>query len=262
MPISIIEQQASAINLASIQSRSEEMHRLFDNARESIIALMAFAYRVGVDLPGDQVLEATLSVLVPRTAGRAREVSVQSNGERINIDIDSLDSQGSVRQAVAMQYGVSEQTLLQFERRMSSCAHGVQAGTANVPCNHPACRMTKGVYFSTPAGMIEADRRSINEIWYCHHHREEAFKNEGALADELFVVLQTINQNPGLTQKETGSNREDLAFLESLGLIVVKTVAHRGRVLRYEISLSSSGLSLVGDHRNRTPASQLTPRGT
>jgi len=163
------------------------------------------------------------------------------NGKRS--DVDNLDLVNATRLAYANQLGVSEQAVIRFEK-MGAAAGGF-GRFVNLNCNHPGCSMSKGVDFNNPAEMLEAEQRASKEIWYCQHHREIAFSNEGTLSDELLPVLQLIAQSPGLTQKAAGAKRGDIAFLEIVGLVRVDHLNHGNRVLCYQIFLTEAGQGVL-----------------
>lgn len=237
-----IDAEAEKLDVSSISSKTAEMHRLFDNARDSLLALHVFAKKVEVMLDDDQLLLIALNSLLPDGYGK-RFVKVWWNGDITSIDIDNLDATNAARLALASQFGVSEQTIIRFEK-LKGGANGLGAGI-HVPCNHPGCSMSKSIWFKTPVEMNEAEQRASTEIWYCHHHREVAFSDEGALSDELLPVLQRISRSPGLTQTATGAKRDEIAFLEAAGLIRVDQITHGNRLLCYQIFITETGQGIL-----------------
>lgn len=234
-----IDAEAEKLDISDITtSKAAELHRLFDSARDSLLALMIFARRAGVALESGCYpnLSVALNSLFPDEHGK-RTVWTQWNGGLVEIDVDKIDTVNASRLALAEQFGVSEQVFLRYERRIK----GQYGACVHVPCNHHGCSMTRTIGFSGPAEMVEAERRASKEIWYCHHHREAAFEQEGALSDELLPVLQKIRQTPGLTQKDTGAKRDDILFLDAAGLITVDRITHGTRLLCYRISLTDAG---------------------
>jgi hypothetical protein len=231
----LINEEAEKLDISAIPSKAEELHRLFDSARDSIVALLVFARKAGVMLE-DQYLPITLNSLLRDGDGK-RTINTWWNGRLVSIDVDKLDTANASRLALAEQHGVSEQIFLRYEQRIAG-----QYGTyVHIPCNHRGCSISKNIGFRNPIEMLEAERRASNELWYCHHHREEAFLQEGALPDDLFPVLERISYSPGLTQKNTGAKRDDIQFLESVGLVTVEKVTHGTRLLCYQITLTDDG---------------------
>lgn len=235
---SLIETKSEAIDLAFVPSKTEEMHRLFDNACDSLLALLAFCKKIGVTTEDDQYIMIVLNSML-RDENDKRFVDGLWNGTYTPTDVDNLDLLNATRLAYANQLGVSEQAVIRFEKMRADA--GGFSRFINVHCNHPGCSMSKGVGFNNPAEMLEAERRASKEIWYCHHHREIAFLNEGAISDELLPVLLRIVQSPGLTQKATGAKREDIAFLETTGLVRVDQIRHGNRTLCYQIAITEAG---------------------
>jgi hypothetical protein len=197
--LEFIDEQARNLDISAIPSKAVELHRLFDNAQDSLVALLVFARKTGVMLE-EQCFPITLNSLLRDGDGK-RTINAWWNGRLVSIDVDSLDTANASRLALAEQYGVSEQVFLRYEQRIAS-----QYGTyVYVPCNHRGCSMNKNVGFHNPIEMLEAERRAANELWYCHHHREPAFVEDGVLSDEFFPVLERIRHSPGCTQKDTGA---------------------------------------------------------
>lgn len=233
---------ADAIDLAAIPSKADEMHRLLDNACDSLVAVLAFCEKIGVTTEDDQVVMIALNSMLRNKDGK-RFVDGVWNGKYTPTEVDNLDLVNATRLAYADQIGVSEQDVIRFEK--SGANHGGFGRFVSVHCNHPGCSMSKGIGFNNPAEMLHAEQRASKEIWYCHHHREVAFASEGALADELLPVLHRIAQSPGLTQKATGAKKEELSFLESVGLIRIEQLAHGNRVMCYQIFITESGQGIL-----------------
>ena len=105
--------------------------------------------------------------------------------------------------------------------------------------------MTKAVSFGNPAEMLDAERQTAKEIWYCRYHREAAFLQGGIISDEFLPVLERIRQSPGLAQKDTGAKRDDIQFLQSVGLLTVEKVAYGTRLLCYQIALTDEGHAML-----------------
>lgn len=218
------------------------MHRLLDNASNSLVAVLAFAGKLGVVLDGQRNAMFVLNSMLRDEAGK-RFVDGVWNGKHAPIDVDHLDLVNAARLAYADQLGVSEQAVIRFEKaKVDANGCGPQV---RVHCNHPGCSMSKIDVFKTPVEMIEAEHRASKEIWYCHHHREVAFSNEGAISDELLSALQRIAQSPGLTQKATGVKKEELAFLGAVGLVRIDQVRLGNRVICYQIFITEAGASLL-----------------
>lgn len=243
-----IEAEADAIDIASTPSKTEEMHRLFDDACNSLIAALVFCKKIGVTtldgqypMDGHHALLALNSML--RNKDGKRFVQGVRNGNCTPIDVDDLDLVNAVRLAYANHLGVPEQTVIRFEKTGAD-TYGFER-LIKVHCNHPGCSASKGIGFDNPTEMLKAEQRAAKEIWYCHHHREFAFANEGAISDELLPVLQRIRQSPGLTQKATEAKKEDIVFLEAVGLIRVDQNRHGSRVLHYQIFITKEGRRLL-----------------
>lgn len=237
-----IEDLAEAIDLASIPSKADEMHRLLDDACNALIAVMAFSKKIGVATVDDQQSMLVLNSMLRNEAGK-RFVDGGANGTYMPTDVDNLDLVNATRLAYANQLGVSEQAVIRFEKA------GADAGGfgrfVSVECNHPGCSMWKGLRFHDPAEMLKAEQRASMEIWYCHLHRESAFSDEGALSDEFLPVLRRIARSPGLTQKATGAKKDEIEFLETVGLVRVDQLTHGKRVLCYQISLTEAGQGVL-----------------
>jgi len=231
MDLKFIDEEAEKLDISAFPSKAAELHRLFDNARDSIVALLVFTRKAGVMIEEDQFLPIALNSMVRNKNGK-RSVQTWWNGRLVSIDVDSLDTANASRLALAEQYGVSEQVFLRYEKRIAD-----QCGTyVQVSCNHCECSMTKGIGFDTPTAMLEAEHRAATEIWYCHHHRETAFEQDMALSDELLPVLERIGHSSGITQKETGATLNDIRFLASIGLVTVD---------KDQISLTGTGRAML-----------------
>lgn len=240
-----VDAMAICLNDSDVTDKAGELHRLFDAASDSLFNLMAFARKEGVVLD-DQILLVALNSMLRDDANK-RHVRVLFGEREVKIDVDTLGSMGAARAAFAEQCGVSVQDLLEYDGLMSqhhdmSSNYSYPRGASiDVGCNHRGCHKSKAIAFGGPKGMVDAKRRAATEIWYCHHHRESAFVDAGALSDDLLPVLQRIQQSPGLSLKDTGAKRDDIAFLEVVGIIAVEKLMNGGRVLCYRISLTEVG---------------------
>lgn len=237
--VEFIDEKAEQLDISAVPSKAAELHCLFDNARDSILALLAFARKTGVLLEDLHHL-TILNSLLRDDAGK-RTIKTWCNGKLVSIDVDDLDAADAARLALAEQCGVSEQELLRFEQRMAD----PYGACLRVPCNHQGCSMTKAVSFGNPAEMLDAERQTANEIWYCRYHREAAFLQGGIISDEFLPVLERIRQSPGLVQKDTGAKRDDIQFLQSVGLLTVEKVTYGTRLLCYQITLTDEGHAML-----------------
>ncbi|TAL99547.1 MAG: hypothetical protein EPN70_24910 [Paraburkholderia sp.] len=243
-----IDEEVEKLDISSITSSSVELHRLFDNASDALVALVVFARKAGI-LLNDQCLAYTMNSLLRDEHGK-RAVTTWWKGRRVSVDVDNLDDTSAQRHAVAQQYGVSEQTVLRYEKAIAGYSDdgayvGLGGPHVQMPCNHRGCSTTKPIGFRNPSEMLDAEQRASSELWYCHHHQRAAFSEEKALSDELFPLLERIGSSSGLSQKETGATRSDLSFLDSVGLIHIEKIMDRTRLLRYEITLTADGRKMV-----------------
>lgn len=233
-----VEVAAESIDMSKVPSKAAELSLLFNKAEESLLGLLAFARKADVFVVNGRMLEVALYSLAADEHGQ-RVVQTPWNGQLINIPLDKVDDYAASTRAIADQFSVTTQDVMRYE--MSLQSNGGVLGIA-IECNHRAgCRRSKSLYFGDPAQMVQAERQASVEVWYCAEHREAAFKADGALADEVYPILLRIKETPGLTQKETGAKREELAFLEAVGLIKVERIGLGGRVLAYQINLSDVG---------------------
>lgn len=235
-----IDAEAASLDVSLIKNKAKELHRLFDNAKDSLLALMVFARKINVDLCHEDILEMSVRLLLPDENGK-RNVLMFWAGRLVEFDVDDLALASNAaciaRAALAKEYGVSEQDLIRYEKRRSD----ISGPMIHVPCNHSGCSMAKSISFHNARQMIEAEQRASSEIWYCNHHRESALKREGAISDEFLEVLDRIKTRPGLTQTESGAKRNDIVFLEESGLIDVEKVTQGDRLLCYRITLTDAG---------------------
>lgn len=243
----LIEARSEAIDIASVSSKAEEMHRLLDNARDSLIALLAFCLKIGVTTKSDQNVVVVLNAMLRDEMGK-RFVDAVWDGRYTPTDVDHLDLVNASRLGCAKQFGVSEQTVIRFEKMKAGNDSLLQF--VGVHCNHPGCSMSKSIGFENPAEMLEAEQRASKEIWYCKHHRELAFLNERALSDDLLGVLQRIAQSPGLTKKAAGAKKEDIEFLQTAGLIRFDQINQGKRILCYQIFITDEGQSFLSKFLN------------
>lgn len=236
-----IDDLAKSIDLATIPSKAEEWHRLLDQASGAIFGVLALARKIDVIPEEERSMLLVLNSMLRDSNGK-RYVDSLWDGRYTPMDVDKLDFVNSSRIAYADQLGVSEQAVIRFEKMK---AKNTGRLSVSVPCNHKNCQMTKGIAFDNPATMLAAERQSSTEIWYCRHHRETAFLNEGALADEQVSILQQIANTPGITLKAAGGKREDVEFLELIGLISPGRIAHGQRLLCYSLSVTDKGRAFL-----------------
>lgn len=230
----LVEAAAEKIDLSKIPNKADEMNRLFGEAEYTLVNLLAFAKKSGVIVGDGRVLEYALHTLAA-VENENRVVSSMWAGRLADIQVANLDSFEASKRALAERFGVTIQDVARYEQYPHEL--GIE-----VECNHAAgCRRSKSLFYGDPAEMVRAERQSACEVWYCFDHRESAFKSGGALSDEMFPILHRIKAAPGLTQKDTGAKREDLAFLEAIGLVRIDKISHGGRTLVYRICLTEAG---------------------
>lgn len=236
-----VESETANIDISKIPSKAAEMGRLFSEAEDAIVRLLAFAGKLDVIVGDGRVLWYALHSLEAREDGH-RVVNAMWDEGLIEIPVSNIDDIDASRRAIAESFGVTTQELARYERNK----HGIGV---EVECNHAGgCRRSKPLFYGDPAAMLRAERQAAQEIWYCADHREIAFVSEGALADEMLPVLQRIKATPGLTQTDTGAKREDLAFLESIGLIKIDKTIRGGRTLVYSICMTEAGDGFLRKH--------------
>lgn len=240
-----VETEAASIDITKISNKAAELNRLFGEAEDAIVRLLAFADKLDVIVGDGRELWYALHSLEAREDGN-RVVNVMWDGGLKEIPVRSIDDIDASRRAIAESFGVTTQELARYER--NKLGIGV-----SVECNHAGgCRRSKSLFYGNPADMLRAERQAAQEIWFCVDHRESAFTTEGALADELFPVLQRIKATPGLSQKDTGAKRDDLVFLETIGLIRIEQVRHGGRTLVYSIWLTEAGEGVLSNAVGKT----------
>ena len=229
---------SKVVDVESTSGSAAEMHRLLDNACDSLSAVLTFCHENGVTTESEKTVMAVLNSM-QRDETHKRFVYSVLNGDRVLIDVDNLNRINAARSAYANQLAVSVQDVIRFEKsKAEKSGYGLH-------CNHPGCSTSKDISFDNPVEMLQSEERVSIELWYCHRHRKSAFDNEGALSDELLLILQRIAQMPGLTQAATGAKKEDLAFLESVGLIHMGQLANGSRVMCYQISITKDGQEVL-----------------
>ncbi len=246
-----IEAIADEFDVSTIQSVSSEMNRRFKAAEKAITELLIFAHRMGTDERAWEYMRCALDLILPGQDGE-RNFPIIWEGNKITVPIDKLDSIRKTKQSIADSFGVSTSDLLLFEVNKD---RGV-----GVPCNHYGCSVERPIRYVNPADMMKAVRLSAVEIWYCHHHREEAYRTEGALSDIYLPVFERICNSPGISmadlsvktsEMDATISRDAILFLEQNELVAIKRLTHKGKILRYEISLSDTGIVELGKLRKR-----------
>lgn len=240
-----IESIADGIDISTIQSVASEMDRRFKAAENAITELLVLAYRIDTDKRDWEYMRAALSLILPDDDG-TRYFPLIWEGISIKVPVDGLDSIIKTRQAIADNFGVSTRDLLQFEMNENKCV--------GVPCNHPGCSMERQVGVSTPLEMKNAIHRVSLEIWYCHHHREEAFNTDRALSDCYLPLLERVFQQPGISKTDAVTKTSDteasigldhLEFLERCHILKIDRLSHKGKTLRYRLYLGEDGLAEI-----------------
>jgi hypothetical protein len=230
----LIERRTESIDMDGINSHSEELDKRMTNAYESLINFLVAAKRVcNIDTG---VYMRTLSLLMADNNGNRY---IKTRVDKINVaDLDGLREK---RKAYALKYGIPEEVVLRFEKARTSPEYS----KTSVQCRHPGCSVSKYLGFSNPVEMLEAEEKAESEIWYCHHHREDAFENEGALSDDLIQALQRINDAPGLTISATGAKRDEISFLEIINLIRIEKLNFNNRGAAYRVFITDDGLDVL-----------------
>ncbi len=230
---------AASIDLAMIPSKAAEMNRLLSEAENAMVRLLAFAEAMEVKIGDGRMPWYVLHALEERGDGH-RVVQTMWDERLIEIPVANLDDFDASRRAIAKHLGVSVNDVMRYEQN--------KHGGIEVECNHAGCKKSKPLFYSDPAVMVRAERQAAREIWYCTDHRESAFISEGALADEMFPILQRIKATPGLTQTDTGAKRDVLAFLRSIGLVKIDKISYGSRTFAYRIYMTEAGDGYLRKH--------------
>lgn len=146
---------------------------------------------------------------------------------------------------LAQVYECDEQAALEFVRRIEDTGGTVRDAQMTVECNYPGCRNEKTIPFKSPDEMLEAKERANNEVWYCHHHRRLAWERHRDLPDYMLDMMAKIKQEPGINMTNVGGSRNELDFLQSIGLIKIEihTNGH-GKRITYQHFLTEAGVEL------------------
>ena len=246
-----IEDRAAQIK--SVDNRARALHDHMDKAADALLDLFALCHKLGLSMENNYSLSTLYSMF--RDANGKRFIRGIDNGQYVNIDIDTIDQIWSKRKDHALKEGISVETVLAFERAKASPFEFESA--TSVRCNHPGCSVSKHLGFNSPKEMLEAQARASREIWFCSHHREAAFENDGVLADDLVLVLKRIAEQPGLTLTGTGAKKDEIGFLEIIGLVrsekVLCDASWGKRVIAYKHFITENGkdvLDILSDRVN------------
>lgn len=121
-------------------------------------------------------------------------------------------------------------------RRWADCELADGAGMTSVPCNHTGCRQTHLLTFYDPHEMQRADARAASEIWYCHHHRVNAWQSANALGDEHVELLKRVHDMPGCNRQQLAAKKCDTDFLISVGLL--QSATQSSRALSFHLTVA------------------------
>jgi hypothetical protein len=148
--------------------------------------------------------------------------------------------------AAAKAYLVDEQTFIRWTKTVAQD----DMGNVKVYCNHPKCRMTKILDFDNPKAMHDAEIHSASEIWYCHHHKNAAWENCGAISDELFAILKRAKLSPGCNKTKLNCKNSDLEFLCLIGLMQLKSTLQGSKTISYKCYLTNAGATYLSKSNN------------
>lgn len=231
---------------------SSKIEQLFNTAAEALENLVRNIEGVGGMAPGHFIATTAEDLK------RDRYIEMWWQGRLIDVPVSDIDLFIADKVAfLARYYGITEQVSSEFIEHILDSpdlivnykherGRGVARGVIHIECNYPECRMKEYIYFSTPEEMLSAKRRSNNEIWYCHHHWQPAFEQEGALADYMVQYLYKIGQEPGILMKDIGGNRKELDFLQEIGLIKISKRLLKNNVTRAHYHyLTEDGVKVV-----------------
>lgn len=251
----LIQERAKQIDLERIPSKSAEMARRLDALAVALGDVLAFAQALDVEIAYERSFKETYAALTSDSMPKWT-ITARRNNTVAWFGIEQLDDPSASIKAVAQVHDVSEQQLIAYEERT---ADGRDAYT-EIPCNHAGCRMAKTISFYSPAEMQVADRRAASEIWYCRHHRTEAYRQNGALSDLYLAFLDAIAANPGCNLASTGYKRGDLDFLESIGLVRSEVTNSNSRQFSYRLFLTAAGVACLSNLQRISEAT--TPAAT
>ncbi|MFM0670250.1 hypothetical protein [Paraburkholderia sediminicola] len=161
-------------------------------------------------------------------------VDVWYRGEYITVPFRQLSEwiEDPVRMG-AERYQINE---VQFRRWADSELIDAE-GMTSVPCNHKGCRQTRVLTYCDPHEMQRAKVRAASEIWYCHHHRQNAWRLERALGDQHVELLKRVHDVPGCNRQRLAVKKRDTDFLIAIGLLQSATRSS-GRTLSFHLTIA------------------------
>jgi len=143
--------------------------------------------------------------------------------------------------SAARNFGVEKTAFGQW----SDISNEQGVGSTVQACGYPGCQMTKTIIFEDPAQMAAAERSKSSGLWFCHHHRLAAWQKSGVLGDKFVEILAQMNMMPGASRTKLAATKQDMEFLESIGLGRVTQVSKRGATITSKYYATESGVAYL-----------------
>lgn len=169
------------------------------------------------------------------------------NGEDVSIQLSELPQWLSNPTGYAARlYSVPDELLVRWLTTFESEA----LNSVEVQCRHEGCRITKEVPYQSIRQMFAAEVCAKDEYYVCRRHAMRAWERDNKINDTLVAVLLIARRHPGSDRSSLRAKKEDLGFLESLGLIEAKPRS-TGRTTSYQYYVTDEGRQYLANRKEQ-----------